>query len=135
LGTWLATKTFLKKVWTWLKHNWKAPLVILAVLFTWLVLRRRGEAEKIIEIREESYKAQIDVINKIHEEEIAERNKIIKKYTIILDKIEKQYEKEKSELNKKKRKEVKEIVEMYHDKPDELAKKIAERFNIEYVEE
>jgi len=131
----LKIKYVLKKIWVWLKHNWKAPLVIVAVLFTWLVLRKRHNAEKIIEIREESYKAQIDAINEAHAEEITERNKIIKKYTMILDKIEKQYEKEKLELDKKKRKEVKEIVEMYHDKPEELAKRFADRFNFEYVEE
>jgi len=131
----LTVKYVFKKIWVWLKHNWKAPFIVLSVLFTWIVLRRQHNAEKIIGIREKSYKAQIDVINKAHEEEIAERNKIIKEYTKILDKIEKQYTEEKLVLDNKKRKEVKKIVEMYHDKPDELAKKIADRFNIEYSEE
>ena len=61
----LIIKKFLKKCWTWLKHNWKAPFVVLAVLFTWVVLRRKNVAEQILKIREASYKAQIDEINRL----------------------------------------------------------------------
>ena len=38
------------------------------------------------------------------------------------------------ELDRKKRKEIKNLVEEYDEKPDELAKLLAERYGLEYVE-
>ena len=89
--TWLATKAFLKKAWTWLKHNWYVPLIIVYTLFLWVLFRRKDEALKVLEIRSESYKAQIETINKIHAEEIKKRDEILKKYAETVKKLEDEY--------------------------------------------
>jgi len=132
--TWLTIKTFLKKAWVWLKHNWKVPLVILYTLILWLFFRRKDAAYQVLEERNKSYKKQIDAINEIHNEEIDKRNKILEKYNNILKELEEKYRKDNLELDKNKRKEIKKIVDEYNEKPDELAKLLAERYGLEYVE-
>jgi len=131
----LIIKTFLKKTWTWLKHNWYVPAVIIYTLVLWLVFRRKDAAYKVLETRNESYKAQIDVINKTHEEEIKKRNEILEKYVKIVGEIEKKYAEDEKELDNKKKKEIKKIVEKYNDDPDGLAKLIADKFGLKYTEE
>ena len=126
----LIIKTFLKKTWTWLKHNWYVPAVVIYTLVLWLVFRRKDSAYKVLETRNESYKAQIDVINKSHEEEIKKRNEILEKYVKIVDEIEKKYAEDEKELDNKKKKEIKKIVEKYNDDPDGLAKLIADKFGL-----
>ena len=131
----LIIKTFLKKTWTWLKHNWYVPAVVIYTLVLWLVFRRKDAAYKVLETRNESYKAQIDVINKLHEEEMKKRNEILEKYVKIVDEIEKKYAEDEKELDNKKKKEIKKIVEKYNDDPDGLAKLIADKFGLKYTEE
>jgi len=130
----LIIKKFFKKCWTWLKHHWKAPFVVLFVLFTWLILRRKNVAEQILKIREASYKAQIDAINHAHAEELKKRDEILEQYTKTVSNLEKEFAKNNEELDEKKKKSVKEIVEKYYNDPDTLAKMIGEKFEIEYTE-
>lgn len=130
----LVIKSFFKKVWTWLKHNWKVPLVLLYTLVLWFLFRRKDKAREVLEVRAESYKAEIEAINKAHKDEIEKRNKIIEEYNSTLDKITEKYAEDKKELDSQKKKEVKELVEKYYNNPDELAKKVADRFGLEYEE-
>ena len=132
--TLLAIKTFCKKAWVWLKHNWKVPLVIIYTLTLWLLFRKRDAAYSVLEERNDSYKKQIDAINEIHDEEIQKRNRILENYNSILRDLEEQYERDSLELDRKKRKEIQDLVEEYDEKPDELAKLLAERYGLEYVE-
>ena len=126
--TWLATKAFLKKAWTWLKHNWYVPLVVVYTLLLWALFRRKDEALKILEIRSESYKAQIEAINKAHTEEIKKRDEILEKYSETVKKLEEDFNKNNQELDEKKKKDVKELVEKYYNDPDTLAKMISDKF-------
>ena len=127
-------QTFLKKSWVWLKHNWKVPAILLYTIVLWLFFRRKDAVYQVLEERNKSYKKQIDAINEIHNEEINKRNKILEKYNGILKDLEKQYEKDNLELDKNKKKEIKKLVEEYNEKPDELAKLLAEKYGLEYVE-
>ncbi len=130
----LSAKTFLKKTWIWLKHNWMVPFVLIYTIVLWLVFRRKDAAYKVLEERNSSYKKQIDAINEIHQEEINKRNKILEKYNTILKNLEIQYQKDNKELDKEKKREIKKLVEKYNEKPDELAKVLAEKYGLEYVE-
>ena len=132
--TFLTIKTFLKKAWAWLKHNWKVPAVIVYTLILWFVFRRKDAAYQILEERNKSYKKQMEAIDKIHKEEIDKRNDILEKYNGILQELEEKYKKDSLELDSKKKKEIKKLVEEYNEKPDELAKLLAEKYGLEYVE-
>ena len=130
----LIIKKFFKKCWTWLKHHWKAPFVVLFVLFTWLILRRKNVAEQILKIREASYKAQMDASNHAHTEELQKRDEILEKYNETVSNLEEEFTKNNKELDEKKKKSIKEIVEKYYNDPDTLAKMIGKRFGFEYTE-
>ena len=132
--TWLATKTFIKKSWVWLKHNWKAPAVVVYTIVLWLLFRQKGKANEVLQIRSESYKKQIDAINEIHAEEVKKKDKILEKYGNILKQLEEKYEADSLELDSAKKKEVKKLVEEYNEKPDELAKLLAEKYGLDYVQ-
>lgn len=131
---WLAIKAFLKKTWVWLKHNWYVPAVLIYTLVLWVFFRKKDKALEVLEIRSESYKKQIDAINEIHREEVEKKDKILEKYGNILKELEEQYEKDNLELNEEKKKEIKNLVKEYNEKPDELARLLAEKYGLEYVE-
>jgi len=132
--TFLVVKTTLKKAWTWICHNWKVPAILIYTLVLWLFFRKKDAAYEVLETRNTSYKKQIDAINEIHEEEILKRNRILENYNSVLKDLEDQYERDNLELDKKKRREIKNLVEEYDEKPDELAKLLAEKYGLEYVE-
>ena len=132
--TLLAIKTFFKKAWVWLKHNWKVPLIILYTLVLWLLFRRKDAAFLVLEERNKSYQKQIEVINQNHKEELEKRNRVIEKYNDLVSQLEDQYAADNKELDEAKKKEIKDIVEKHHDDPDALARMLAEKYGLNYVE-
>jgi hypothetical protein len=131
--TLLAFRTIVKKVWVWLKHNWYVPAVIAYTLVLWLLFRNKTEAMDILELRANSYRDQIRVIEDAHKKELKKRDDILAKYHNILEVLEKDYEERSLVLDKKKRKEIKRIVEEYNEKPADLAKILAEQYGLDYV--
>jgi len=130
--TLLALKKILKKVWTWLRHNWYVPAVIVYTLVLWILFRKKDKAREVLEVRAESYEKQIEAINKSHDEEIKKRDEILTTYKDIVEQLEEEFEEDKKELDTKKKQEIKNIVKEYHDKPDELAALMAEKFGFIY---
>ena len=132
--TLLATKSALKKMWTWLKHNWYVPAVIVYTLTLWFLFRNKTKALEVLEIRSKSYQNQIKTIENTHKKEIQTRDQILKNYNNILSQLEKDYKEKNMKLDKKKKQEIKKIVKEFNDRPDDLAKTLAEKFGLEYVE-
>ena len=128
-------KKVCKKTWVWIKHNWYVPAVLVYTLFLWIIMRKKNEAAALLEIRDSSYKAQIETLNKAHKEEIKKRDEILKKYSVIIKELEKKFKENQEKLDNKKKKEVKKIVKDFHDDPDGLAKMLAEKYGIEYIED
>ena len=135
MSIFLTLKKFFKKGWAFLKHNWYVPAILIYTLFLWVIFRRKDAAFEVLKIRNDSYKAQIEAINKAHTDEIEKRNKILEKYNEVVTRIEEERSIDEKELDSKKKKEVKKIVEKYYDKPDELAKMLADKYNFKYTEE
>jgi hypothetical protein len=131
--TLLAFRTIVKKVWVWLKHNWYVPAVIAYTLVLWLLFRNKTEAMDILELRANSYRDQIRVIEDAHKKELKKRDDILAKYHNILEVLEKDYEERSLVLDKKKKKEIKRIVEEYNERPADLAKILAEQYGLDYV--
>ena len=132
--TLLATKSALKKTWTWLRHNWYVPAVIVYTLVLWFLFKNKAGALKVLEIRSKSYESQIKTIEEAHKKEIEARDQILKNYDNVLTQLEKDYEEKNMKLDTKKKKEIKKIVKEFNDRPDDLAKILAERYGIDYVE-
>jgi len=132
--TLLTLKSTLKKTWTWLKHNWYVPAVVIYTLVLWFLFKNKAGALKVLEIRSKSYESQIKTIEEAHKKEIEARDQILKNYDNVLTQLEKDYEEKNMKLDTKKKKEIKKIVKEFNDRPDDLAKILAERYGIDYVE-
>ena len=52
----------------------------------------------------------------------------------ILKQLEEQYKVDSLELDREKKKEIKKLVDNYNEKPDELARLLAEKYGLDYVE-
>ena len=74
--TYLEIKTFLKKAWTWFKHYWYVPAVIVYTMILWFLFKNKDKAFEILNITEKSLKDQIHVINDSHKKEIERRDKV-----------------------------------------------------------
>ena len=132
--TLLTLKSTLKKTWTWLRHNWYVPAVIIYTLVLWFLFKNKAGALKVLEIRSKSYESQIKTIEEAHKKEIEARDQILKNYDNVLTQLEKDYEEKNMKLDTKKKKEIKKIVKEFNDRPDDMAKILAERYGINYVE-
>ena len=132
--TLLTLKSTLKKTWTWLRHNWYVPAVVIYTLVLWFLFKNKAGALKVLEIRSKSYESQIKTIEEAHKKEIEARDQILKNYDNVLTQLEKDYEEKNMKLDIKKKKEIKKIVKEFNDRPDDLAKILAERYGINYVE-
>tara|TARA_R110000824_G_scaffold292949_4_gene481390 strand:- start:382 stop:768 length:387 start_codon:yes stop_codon:yes gene_type:complete len=126
--------TTLKKIGVWIKHNWYVPAIILYTIVLWIFFRRKDGAQEVLEVRNESYRKQIEAINEAHREEIEKRDKILEKYNELAGKLEEKYAGDSADLNNAKKKELKSMVEKYYDKPDELARLLADEYGLDYIE-
>ena len=132
--TLLTLKSTLKKTWAWLRHNWYVPAVIIYTLVLWFLFKDKAGALKVLEIRSKSYESQIKTIEEVHKKEIEARDQILKNYDNVLTQLEKDYEEKNMKLDTKKKREIKKIVKEFNDRPDDLAKILADRYGIDYVE-
>ena len=133
--SWEATKLFFKKLWTWTKHYWYIPVMVIIAIVSWCFGRRNSAGIlEMFEASKQSYKKEIEVLNQSHADEIEKRNNLIVEYQATLKKLEKEYKIKSKELSKREKEEVKKIVEKFENDPDGLARRIAEEFGIEHVQ-
>ena len=133
--TWIAFKLLVKKSWLWLKTYWHFPVVLLYTLVLWVFFRKDSAAAiGVLEIRSDSYKKQIKVINENHEAEIKKKEELNKVFNETIEKVEVELKKKNETLDKNKKKRIKEIVEKHSDDPKVLAGLVKEAFGFEIVE-
>jgi len=124
--TWLAVKTFFKKVWLWCKKYWQILVGISIPLILMLVFRKKVDLAQVLTRINDDHQKEIEAIEKHQADEISKREKAQEIYFDTIKKIEEKYEKDSQALDSKKKKEIKKIVDQYQDDPDALAEKIAE---------
>ena len=133
--SWTAFKFSVQKSWLWLKTYWYFPVVVIYTLVLWLVFRKESAAAiGALEIRSDSYKKQINVINEVHEAEIKKKEEINKVFNETIEKVEVELKKNSETLDRNKKKRIKEIVDSHSNNPEELAKLVKESFGFEIVE-
>ena len=132
--TWLATKHFLQKAWTWIKHHWYVPLLVIVAFVLAVFLARKSDvATKLLKTRSESYKEQIGVLNESHAGEIARRDEIIRIHQEVMGQLDEQLESDLQEVDRRKEKRIKELIEENHDNPEALSRALGDAFGIQYV--
>jgi len=115
-----------KKVWTWVKHHWYIPVIL--VLVVAFALAGRGVKNKYFDIMlaaRKNYKKEIDIITKNNAEEKQKTLDAIKRHHESLAKIESDFNVKMEELPQKEKKRVDEVVKKFNNDPDKMAAEIA----------
>ena len=117
---------FWKKAWTWIKHHWYIPVILILVLAC--ILTVKGIKNKYFDIMmqsRENYKKEIEIIKKNNAEEKKKTLDAIQRHQENVAKIEEEFDVKMEELPKKEKKEVEEIVKRFDNEPDKMAEEIA----------
>ncbi|MEO5368244.1 MAG: hypothetical protein H7831_18195 [Magnetococcus sp. WYHC-3] len=121
---------FIKKAYYWLKAYWKLPAIVILVIVSFLFLRKSSLAVKLLEDAQESYQRQLDMINRLNEEEKKKREELRVQYEATLELLQLKYDKDKQILTEKEKEKVKQIVEQYKNDPSGLNNRLAEEFGL-----
>ena len=132
--SWLATKAFLSKFWTWLKTYWYFPAIVLWSVIIYVFSRRNSDALiETLNAKKESYRKQIDIINSAHKDEILKRENLIREYESTISALDEAYREKKKKLTEMQKEKVKDVIIKSRKKPENIIKKIEEEFGIKYV--
>mgnify|MGYP003627588070 CR=1 FL=1 len=115
-----------KKVWTWTKHHWYIPVILILILAC--ILAGKGVKNKYFDIMmqsRENYKKEVEIIKKNNAEEKEKTLNALRRYQESLAKIEEDFSVKMEELPKKEKKEVEAAIEKFDNDPDKLAEEIA----------
>ncbi len=129
--TWLAVKTFFKKVLVWCKKYWQILVGAAIPVVIWLLTRKSDNLDEVLQRIKEDHDKEIDIINKSHDKEIELREKALKDHEERLKVIEEEHAKAEVELSNKKKKQIDKIVRENQESPEEITKRIAEITGLE----
>ena len=124
--SWIVFKAFLKRAWAWCKKNWKLFLGAAIPIIILILVGRSSSAKNLIAKIREDYKKEIDVIDKAHEKEIADKELAQKRYAESVERIENEFLENREELDSKKKKEIQKIISENADNPGEITRRISE---------
>lgn len=129
--TWLAVKTFFKKVLVWCKKYWQILVGAAIPVVIWLLTRKSDNLDEVLQRIKEDHDKEIDIINESHVKEIELREKALKDHKDRLKVIEEEHAKAEVELSNKKKKQIDKIVRENQKSPEEITKRIAEITGLE----
>ena len=133
--SWLVVKKTLKSSWLWIKTYWHVPLLIIWSIVVYVLSKRSTDAlVEVMEARKESYEKQINELKTRHNNEIIERDRLIKQYHETVSAIEKKYEEQKKKLKVKEKKKIKEIIKKSKGEPDVIKAEIEKSFGFVFVD-
>mgnify|MGYP003625722729 FL=1 len=133
--TWLAVKTFFKKVWAWITKYWQYFALACSAVIVVILLRDKKGVDNIksaFKASKKSHQKEIEAINSAHKE-LVKRDKIIEDYNKTLIQLDEEYKKQKLDLKEWEKKKVKKIVEETHNDPEGRTAQIASEFGFELV--
>lgn len=133
--TWVLFKSSASKAWLWLKQHWQIPLLVVWTLAVYILTRRNTDAMlEVIGAKRDSYRKQLEVLRRTHNDEIIKRNNLSRRYEETLEELEKQYEIAKRKLTESQKNDIKEVVIKSKGNSDEIKKKIQKEFGFNFVE-
>ncbi len=132
---WIAFKKAASTCWLWLKNHWQIPFIIAWSMLVYFVSRRNSDAIiEVLNARKDSYEKQLNDLKKRHNDEIIERDKLIKRYHEAVSLVEKKYAEKEKELSLREKKRVKQIVNESKGNPDVIKKEIEKSFGFDFVD-
>ena len=113
----MLTAIFWKKIWTWLKHYWYWPVILILLAIS--MLSGKASREKLFNLLDKQKKNYAT---------------ISEKYVNEIKKIEEDHNLKVQDLEEEKQKELVETLEKNKNKPENLAKEIAKILSASYHE-
>ena len=129
------TIVFWKKAWTWLKHYWYWPVILVLLAFS--IVAGRSSREKLfglLEKQKENYDKEIQIIKETSEEKEERKMKIFEEHMATVEDIEKEKRELIESLDDQKKEELKQVVEKNKNKPEDLARDVAKILSAAYHE-
>ena len=131
----MLTTLFWKKVWTWIKHYWYWPVILVLLAFSiFSGTRSRDKLFNLLDKQKENYEKEIKIIKEASEEASKEKTSIIEEYVEEIKKIEKDHDIKVVDLKEEKQKELQYTIESNKDRPEKLAKEVAKILSAAYHE-
>ena len=132
---WVAFKKAASTCWLWLKNHWQIPFIIIWSILVYFFSRRNSDAIiEVLNARKDSYEKQLNELKKRHNDEIIERDKLIKRYHEAVSLVEKRYAEKEKELSIREKKRVKEIVRESKGDPDAIKEEIEKSFGFDFID-
>ncbi len=118
-------------IWAWIKKHWRLLLVGVGTVFSvlgglFLFKRQSSNVGDQIKAINDAHAEELKKINDARLEEQAQHAANEKRLNDTLVAVQAQYDAAQKDLDVKKKAEVTDLVKKYGDKPDELAKRLAE---------
>lgn len=133
--SWLVVKKALKSTWLWLKTYWQVPVLAAWSIVVYILSKRNTDAlVEVMNAKKESYEKQINELKTRHNNEIMERDRLIKQYHETVSAIEKKYEEQEKKLEAKEKRKIKEIVKKSKGEPDVIKAEIEKSFGFVFVD-
>lgn len=130
----LKTKSFLMKVWLFLRLYGAEILLGAALIYTILLVKQRNDiVESLIKQQKETreaHKKNLDTLQQQVEQEIQRRQNIEREHSNIVSQINEQHDNALKEIASARSKEIRALVEKHHDNPEKMAETINEVFGI-----
>ena len=129
------TALFWKKAWTWLKHYWYFPVIILLLIFGAVAGRSsRKKLFGLLDKQKENYEKEIQIVKKAAKEASENKTKVAEEFVEEIKLIEKEHEIKVEDLEKEKQEELKETIKEKREKPEDLAREVAKILSAKYYE-
>mgnify|MGYP005994992667 CR=1 FL=1 len=127
---------FWKKVWTWIKHYWYWPVIIVLMVLSMAMCGRGSAPQKLFALlanSKENYKKELEAVKTSNKKKDENKERIIKEHAAEIKNIEATHNIKVDELEIEKQKELAKTIEKNKDKPDELAEDIAKILSAELI--
>ena len=129
------TVLFWKKAWTWTKHHWYWPVIIVLFLFSAIAgSASRDKLFGLLSKQKENYEKELQVIKKATEEKDKKKTELFKGHLEEVAKIEREHDVQLRSLKLEKQKELAEIIKKNKNSPDDLAMEVAKMLSATYHE-
>jgi len=126
---------FWKKLWTWLKHYWYWPVIVVLIIFS--TAAGKVSREKMFELfskQKENYEKELQIVKEATKEANQKKSTVFEKHKEEIKKIEKVHDIKLEDLKKEKQEELAVTIADNKDRPDQLAKEIARILSAGYHE-
>ena len=131
--TWLVIKHWFKKSWLWLKTNWWAGVLLIGgfILYKVFFKSKNTSFTELYEKKIEQGKKELEVVNKVHEEEVKKIKKAHEDFKVVVAAVEEERKEQGKKIKREEKRRIKQIIEM----PENLRLHVlADEFGLEIVE-